>query len=57
MGDWLLLGADQKEGWVKRILEKRASAVRLDRLPSPEDLEGKELIVEAFPTGDLKEKA
>jgi 3-hydroxybutyryl-CoA dehydrogenase len=54
MSGWLYLGPDQKDPWMKSVIEKNPAVMWLDRIPTSNDLKFKELVVEAFPEGDLK---
>lgn len=43
MSGWLFLGLEQEGSWLKRALEERPAVLWLDRIPSSQDLEAKEL--------------
>lgn len=50
----LFLGSDSSDAWRKRVLEKKPDAIWLDKIPTVDELEPHELLLEAFFDVSLK---
>lgn len=57
MSEWLYLGSYPKDPLMKRVLERGASVMWVNKAPTPAEIQSRELVVEAFSEEELKREA